>query len=205
MNHQLVPAQNVQLHSLICSSDGKALRVRGIQVHRAEEREIVELHAGEASLRITDSHRVMVQRNGQQETANAEVLQEGDEVLCLGGAHKLDVVRKYRRCIRVVEIIFDPDDPVEAFLLPPTTILTKGQLAAENRRDSGSSSTTASSGDADGGIIREEQGEQPVRKKKIRRGGMSRRGKNKHSAGKDEMDAEDIDVISVRTYDPYEA
>merc|ERR1719310_1469570 len=75
LNHQLVPAQRLQLHAQVCSSKGRALRVRKIEIHPAEEREVVEMRAGEASLTVTGSHRVVVQRDGKQCTAYAEDLQ----------------------------------------------------------------------------------------------------------------------------------
>merc|ERR1712096_69348 len=114
-----------------------------IEVHPAEDREVVELHAGDASLTVTGSHRVMVQRNGAQETAYAEDLKSGDSVLCVGAVRELDVVRKFTMNTEVVEIVFDPDDAVEAFLLPPNTILTKGQ-ALDQYRSSCPSDTTGS-------------------------------------------------------------
>jgi hypothetical protein len=200
LNNQLVPAQQLQLYAQVCSSEGQALRVRGIEVHLPEEREIVELRAGEASLTVTGSHRVMVQHNGEVKTSFAEMLQEGDEVVCMGGAHRLDVVRKYTRCVEVVEIVFDPDDPVEAFLLPPTSILTKGQTRSEYSVSHSLSDqfTTAESGSCHNDVLN-------VGKKKCRRGGMARRGKKakEDSSAALVVAAEEDDGVSYHTYDPY--
>merc|ERR1711879_619839 len=110
LSHHLVPVQCLELHAQVCSSSGNPLRVMMITVHPKEEQHVVEMRAGDASLTVTGSHRVMVQRGGVQETRYADDLQPRDHVLCVGSARELEVVRKYTMETEIVEIVFDPDD-----------------------------------------------------------------------------------------------
>jgi len=194
LSHHLVPVQCLELHAQVCSSIGHPLRVMMIKVHPEKDQQVVELRAGDASLTVTGSHRVMVLRSGAPQATYADELQPGDRVLCIGGSRELEVARKYTRKTVIAEVVFDPDDAVEAFLLPANTILTKGQVLGQypsGRTSDATSSTRTPSADNIGQP-------KPVHKKKIRRGGMGRRAK----ASK----ADNFDCKSLpNTYDPFEA
>lgn len=193
LSHHLVPVQCLELHAQVCSCTGYPLRVMMIKVHPEMVQQVVELRAGDGSLTVTGSHRVMVMRSGAQQTAYADELQPGDLVLCTGGSRELEVARKYTMKTEIVEIVFDPDDAVEAFLLPASTILTKGQVLDEypcGRASDATNSTRAPSTDNMGQP-------EPDRKKKIRRGGMGRRAR---AAKADKFDCESL----PNTYDPFE-
>lgn len=88
----------------------------------------MELHSDTGILVVTASHRVMVQRTGGPQTLPAGRLEPGEDVLTSGGqVEKLLQARPFKTYAEIVEVTFNPDEPVEAFHPPMPAILSKGQ------------------------------------------------------------------------------
>jgi len=181
LSHQLVPAHQLQKHAFVSASSGAPLRVVAITIHPAEERELVEICVRGASLTVTASHRVLVQdSDGSRRTVLAAELRCEDHVFCSGGPKQLTSLQRFTQILEVVEVAFSPDEPVEAFLLPPHAILTKGQAFKYPSlfQDEGRGDLAIS-----------------IPEKKMRRGGMGRRRKSG-------MSINDANSIPA-TYDPW--
>lgn len=128
-NGELVEASCLKEGDSVRACEGQTVQVRSVSVHRPQELEVVELRAGHvlssaAFLSVTPSHRVMVQRGTDPQTMPAGFLRVGDTVYCSGGrlAELVHVGRRQEEC-EVVDVVFRPDEPVEAFF---PSILSKG-------------------------------------------------------------------------------
>merc|ERR1712129_377436 len=90
-----------------------------------------------AHLEVTSTHRVAVP-DGETE---ASVLREGDKVLCNHGECDLTQVIVYSATVEIVQLLLQPDEPIESFHPPQHTILTKGsmsRLSADTSREQAS-------------------------------------------------------------------
>lgn len=107
---------------------------------------MVELIAGEASLPVTLGHRVKTEDG--EKTAGELQAAAGSRVVCSNGqAQEVFVcpssapassVKDGVDMVEVVQVSFDPDEPVEAFM-PRTSILTMGQSISRGQPSDASS------------------------------------------------------------------
>jgi len=125
----------------VLGSDGQTLTVSSIVIVPPQLQDFIELHAGTglAALKVTASHRVMVQRGrdaqSSPQTIPAGHLREGDPVYCSGGVIlPITQIIDSREEASVVQINFHPDSPVEAFYPPQPSILSKGHGHPRTRR-----------------------------------------------------------------------
>mmetsp|Transcript_20434 Transcript_20434/g.46227 ORF Transcript_20434/g.46227 Transcript_20434/m.46227 type:complete len:119 (-) Transcript_20434:217-573(-) len=106
------------------------IMVAAIKIHEEQNCDVVELRTREAALIVTASHRVLIpDDHGTMEyaTMNAGELYKGDKVFCGDRPEPLVKVLKHKMRTRCVEIEFEPDEPVESFLAPKWSVLSKGQ------------------------------------------------------------------------------
>eukprot|EP00930_Biecheleria_cincta_P034384 TRINITY_DN23773_c0_g1_i1.p1 TRINITY_DN23773_c0_g1~~TRINITY_DN23773_c0_g1_i1.p1 ORF type:complete len:3127 (+),score=463.32 TRINITY_DN23773_c0_g1_i1:92-9382(+) len=124
-----VPVERLDTGTLVCSATGGQLRVMG--VHRYDGRvDLVCLAAGAASHVFTNSHRILMEGEG---TKLAKDVRIGDKVLVTGKVPtSVTYIQTYTEECGVYQVTFDPDEPVESFLPPESTILSMGH-AAEQR------------------------------------------------------------------------
>lgn len=125
---RLVAAEDVMRGSQIRCANGDLIRVMKSHTHEVDLRELVELVAGRICLTVTASHRVMVSLNGRRQEAQAAQL-NCDYMVCLNTSDyvKLSDVRRFEERTGAVELLFDPDEAVEAYPPWPAAILSKGQ------------------------------------------------------------------------------
>mmetsp|Transcript_107754 Transcript_107754/g.270978 ORF Transcript_107754/g.270978 Transcript_107754/m.270978 type:complete len:227 (-) Transcript_107754:193-873(-) len=117
--------------SRILAADGEPTLVVDIKFHLCPECEVVELQVvGVPPLKVTASHRIVVGTpEGACSTLPAGQLCRGSWVVMSGGQlQELVCVNKsIGRDVEVVEIIFNPDRPVESFFAPFRNILSMGR------------------------------------------------------------------------------
>jgi len=132
---RMIRADRLTRDSIVCAADGEKLRVESVDVHGESEQELVDLRTSNASLMVTASHRVRVQKGTQWQTQPAGTLAAGDDVAVGGGcAEALVEVRRLRAHVSVVAVVLRPDHPVEAFHPPGGTILSHGHGWCRTRR-----------------------------------------------------------------------
>jgi len=156
--------ESFEAHSLAQAADGKLVRVMSIVRHPLQLCELVSLcvsHASDVALVVTATHRVEVMMDDLPCSMSAESLKLGDLVLCNTGPKQLVGIRKQQARCEIVEVVFDPDVPVEAFHKPGELILTRGSTL-----------------DRHSNSMAEEPEEVTPRTSKQRRGGMTKRGKS---------------------------
>lgn len=132
-----VDAQALVYGSIVIAADGKReLQVVSIKKHTAQE--VMVLFINGFRLKVTPTHRVMVPapRGVDSRLAGsaasiavaAAELKVGDCVLCSSGeAQLLTDIITLKEETEVLEIRFQPDDPVAVFSPPEEMILTKGE------------------------------------------------------------------------------
>lgn len=123
----VVPVELLQQDSMVRASSGAPVRVAEIIVWPKALREIVELRVDSERLLVTSSHRVVIPSEKGEVEALAGALQLGQAVCCSDGTRMLSHVAKSFQEIEVFEILFDPDEPIEAWSPPIGAILTKGK------------------------------------------------------------------------------
>jgi len=132
---RLVRVEDLQLHHSIRAADGQALRVGSVKRH-AGPHQIVTLQCGDHALRMTASHRVMIQRGSQQEPAPAKDLRAGEDVVRRFGIFRLPTAPVVtEEDTHAIEIIFKPNLPVETFpAICENAVLTMGSRPPKRRR-----------------------------------------------------------------------
>merc|ERR1712157_495066 len=99
-------------------------------------------------LRMTATHRVVVQRGGRQEPAPAKDLREGEDIVCRLGVMRLSAKPTVMgEDVMAFELGFEPNLAVETFPgVPTNAVLTMGSRAPKRRRgqNAASSCDTAS-------------------------------------------------------------
>lgn len=120
--------QYLEQGDTVLSVCGRAVHVVYKQVHEPMKRRIIDIRTREASLKVTEDHRMVVPGDGESEFGerNAGDVHPGDVVLCgMFGVPAVKVLDFFMGT-SVVEIEFSPDLPVEAFVGPKWCILSKG-------------------------------------------------------------------------------
>jgi len=122
--------------SEVTASNGQTIQVKEVSITPLAAHGLVELSTASAGLKVSECHRVMVQRGLSPQTIPAGHLQFGDSVYISGDkVEKLINVRKLLEWVELVSINFEPDETVEAFHPPPVSILSKGHgLPKTSRR-----------------------------------------------------------------------
>jgi len=115
-------ADRLQYGDSVQSSAGKTLRVAFHEIHLRQQRKLVTLGTAQAELTVTHDHRIQ----GPGGITAASDLQVGDLVMCGDRSQSLAKVKPFNQVTEVVEIRFDPDDPVQTRLAPRWGIETLG-------------------------------------------------------------------------------
>lgn len=114
------------------SIHGDPLQVRAVQVWPEAMCEVVTLRTREAELRVSACHRIAVPAagGGPPDERLAAELQIGQDVVCGSREHRLVHVSSHRMRTKLVDVQFDPDQPVESFNAPRWSIASRGAEAA---------------------------------------------------------------------------
>lgn len=125
-------ARELHVGMTIFAWDQSLVEVRKVHIQPLQKQKLVQLHAGDACLTVTGSHRVLMQRKDSVQTSKACELEEGDFVMCASGldlksGRALDECRPIIKEVEVVQVQFVPDKPVAAVHMPSSAILSHGQ------------------------------------------------------------------------------
>lgn len=123
----------------ILAWDQTLVEVQKVEIQPVQKHNIVELRAGDACLRVTESHRVWMQRGDEQLVSLALHLKRGDIVMCSKGldlrsGRALDGCNLLVEEVKVVQVQFYPDKPVAAVHMPASAVLSLGQRWRKTRR-----------------------------------------------------------------------
>lgn len=124
-----VKVESLKENDKVLNFKGTPITVASIKIHEDQNCDVVELRTREATLTVTATHRVLIPN--EQGTIDAVKyagdLYGGDKVFCGVRPEPLVKVLKHKMRTRCVEIQFEPDDPLESFLAPKWSVLSKGQ------------------------------------------------------------------------------
>mmetsp|Transcript_129260 Transcript_129260/g.326280 ORF Transcript_129260/g.326280 Transcript_129260/m.326280 type:complete len:401 (+) Transcript_129260:31-1233(+) len=110
---------------------GQVLHVAGVQVHDEAQRNMVQLKTRTTSITVTGDHRVLIPGpDGSFAEKLAGDLKTGELVFCAEKPVPLEKVAAHWCSTKVVEVRFEPDHPVQAFIAPKWCLLTKGEQDA---------------------------------------------------------------------------
>lgn len=130
-------AEAIETGDEVLSMFGTQLRVKFAKIHPPHLRELTELRTRAAYLKVTADHLITVPdlRGKPCAKKQAKDLQIGDDVFV--GARIAPLVKTRTSCMRVevVELHFDPNEPVESFLSPQWGVLSWGQGMEEDTQD----------------------------------------------------------------------
>jgi len=132
---RLVRVEDMQLHHSIRAADGQIVRIAAAK-HHLGPHQVVSLQSDDSVLRMTASHRVIVQRGSRQEPAPAKDLRGGEDVVCQFGILRLPTMPVMtEENIPAIELLFSPNLPVETFPpAPENAVLTMGSRPPKRRR-----------------------------------------------------------------------
>ena len=133
---KLVRVEQLKQHDHVRAADGQtAVRIARVQ-HHTGLHQIVTLQSAETFLRMTASHRVMVQRGGRNQAAPAKTLRAGEHVVCRFGVLSLAAKPVLtEEDIPAIELVFDPNVAIETFAgVPENAVLTMGSRPKKRRR-----------------------------------------------------------------------
>eukprot|EP00930_Biecheleria_cincta_P060282 TRINITY_DN45960_c0_g1_i1.p1 TRINITY_DN45960_c0_g1~~TRINITY_DN45960_c0_g1_i1.p1 ORF type:complete len:860 (-),score=97.76 TRINITY_DN45960_c0_g1_i1:226-2805(-) len=128
-------AADLKSGSIVQAASGGWVKVESLEIISGQEQNMVSLQTVSASLAVTATHRVMARRIPCPQTVPASGLKIGDSVLVGGGTCEVLInVEFYKAIEDVVQIVFVPDEAVEAFCPLRSGILSKGHGFAQTRR-----------------------------------------------------------------------
>lgn len=131
-------AQKLEVGDRIMSYTGAKIDVAYVGVHPRQKRDLVTLRTAQAEITVTHDHRVVVPTSQGMREVPAASLTVSDSV-CVGGRvqNLTKVIRQPQQVTEIFELRFNPDEPVEARMLPSWGILTKGARAHWNQQPFG--------------------------------------------------------------------
>lgn len=126
--------ESIRVGDMVIGVFQTQLCVTFAKIHGPALKELVELRTRAAYLKVTADHRITVPDLVGKPSAwkQAKDLQGGDQVFVGQRIAELVSVRSSRMRIEVVELHFDPDEPVESFLSPRWGLLTRGHAHQED-------------------------------------------------------------------------
>lgn len=110
----------------ILGAAGRRLEVAYAHIHPRQMCKLVTLRTAQAELTVTLDHRVVVPGGDGAERLAGELM-VGDAVIVGARGQRLTRVMLYEEAAELVEVRFNPDDPVETRMASPHGIMTKGQ------------------------------------------------------------------------------
>jgi len=117
----------------VVSFYGEELEVASVVDHDEDVQTIIELKTRNDSLRVSSTHRIVVAPSHGPPSESvptekpAQDVQQGDIVFSSGHPQKVVKVSTHHIRTKLYEIRFVPDSPVETFVAPKWSLLTKGQ------------------------------------------------------------------------------
>lgn len=125
--------EDLSVGDTLRAATGEITRVAKVIAHEGPH-DVVTLQVGDVFLRMTASHRVVVQRGGQHVPAPARSLRAGDDIVSRFGIRQLGTPPALTREDAVAfEIFFNPNLPIETFGVS-NAILTMGSRPRRPRR-----------------------------------------------------------------------
>lgn len=89
---------------------------------------------GRNSVEVTASHRILRITPLGEERVPARQISQRDQVRVTSGTDRVVDTRDFVDVVRIVELVFHPDEPVQSFLPPSVQILSLGQQAQPQPR-----------------------------------------------------------------------
>jgi len=126
---------DLAIGSMVTAASGNTLKVIGLGKPPHAEQSLVRMKTQSATLTVTASHRIMVQRRSGPQTVMAGALEKGDDVMIANDqAEPLLEVAPFTESVGVIELSFFLDEPIEAFEPLHPAILSKGHGYPKTRR-----------------------------------------------------------------------
>jgi len=127
----------------VMNAFGNNIKVASTTVHEESLCQVVELRTREHSLKVSSTHRIVVPYPAADVSQEIMDIKEAGDMkagdLVFSGCPPLPVplvkVLKHPLRTRMIEIVFDPDDPVETFMAPKWCLLTRGSPATWDATD----------------------------------------------------------------------
>lgn len=129
-------AKSIQEGDSVLVADGTTAVAVKVTHHPCQKYKLVELVTNQGSIKVSANHRiVMAVGNGLSATHRADQVHKGDKVLVGKWVRSLTRVTPSEERTELVEITFEPDGNVEAFLVPMWGMHTRGEPPAPRNCD----------------------------------------------------------------------
>lgn len=142
LQNHWIPACQMKQFDYVVGEGEIPVQVMSVESHLALDENMVEISAGRASLLVTSSHRVMVQRGGQLVPAPASSVRVRDDIFCryqsttgamIEGTQAVTQIKSFIDTTEVIQISFRPNLSVQAINIPEV-ILPRGHSGIKTRR-----------------------------------------------------------------------
>jgi len=129
----LLLAQELQPGSQVLSVHGQALTVTQATHHEREKHPVVELMTRQGIFKVSATQRIALPKEAgaPDEVRRAGELRIGDKVVVGKKVRHLTNVTHAEERTELSSIFFDPDDAMEAFMIPSFGIQSRGELVQE--------------------------------------------------------------------------
>jgi hypothetical protein len=118
-------ASALQVGDTVLGSNGDSVEVAYKKEHPKKLRKFVTIITATADLIVTTDHRVVVPSSAGKEKP-AGSLELDDVVFCGSKLQRITKIMKFEQRSDLIELRFTPDEAVEALMVNPCGILTKG-------------------------------------------------------------------------------
>jgi len=134
----LIPVEQLREGSRVFFRAQSSLEVVGLTIHEPKQEDVVFVKTANAQLMVSAKHRMVISLEPRLRFELAEKLRKGDSIAISDRAlRKLEDVQHATTEAEMVEVMFQPDEPVETFLPPTAGVLTLGQRRRPATRRSG--------------------------------------------------------------------
>lgn len=131
----LVPVQQLEEGSTVCGSNGVVLQVIRFRHHERQQVQLMDLRTDHARILVTASHRIVVHRPQNSTSINsgvafaaANALGVGQHVVISDGVPAALIhAQMFSGDTDFFQITFEPDEPVEVYVVPSQRILSLGE------------------------------------------------------------------------------
>ena len=142
LQNHWIPACQVKQFDHIVGEDEIPVQVMSVESHLAQDENMVEISAGRASLLVTSSHIVVVQRGGQLVPAPASSVRVGDDIFCryqntkgatIEGTQAVTQIKSFIDTTEVIQMSFWPNISIQAINILEV-ILPRGHTGIKTPR-----------------------------------------------------------------------
>jgi len=124
--------QELREGDCVLLTDGVVAQVTQVKRHARATRSLVELVTNQASLKISDNHRIEVPNvEGLRPSPwLARELRVGDQIIVGNRSRPLTRVRHFTEGVELIRVCFQPDGVVEAYVIPTYGLHVRGSTNA---------------------------------------------------------------------------